>query len=152
MLLGGDEIGRTQQGNNNAYCQDNEISWVSWGGLSGDRDFLRFVRGLVAFRLATATLRREKFLTDGDVTWFGPDGGEVEWSGGAFGYHLKPDVLVLANLTEAEVSFRLPEGLALRLVADTAAEPPGDFVEGGTRWKDATRAVAPKSLVLFRVG
>jgi glycogen operon protein len=150
MLLGGDEIGRTQRGNNNAYCQDNEISWVDWAGLERDRDFLRFVKGLLRFRRETPALLREKFLTDDDVTWFGSDGGKVEWKSGAFGYHLKPDVVVLANLTEAPVAFTLPAGLALRLVADTAAAPPGDLIDSGTRWENPGYEAAAKSLVVFR--
>jgi glycogen operon protein len=150
MLLGGDEMGRTQRGNNNAYCQDNAISWVDWTGLDRDRDFFRFVRGLVAFRRDTPELLREKFLTDGDVTWFGADGKAVDWRSGAFGYHLKPGILVLVNLTDAPVPFTLPAGLRLRLVADTAAAPPGDLIDGGTRWEKPGYEAAGKSLVLFR--
>jgi glycogen operon protein len=152
MLLGGDEIGRTQRGNNNAYCQDNEISWVDWTGLDRDRDFFRFVRGLVRFRRDTPALQREKFLTDEDVTWFGADAGAVDWKSGAFGYHLKPAVVVLVNLTDAPVSFTLPADLKLRLIADTAVAPPGDFIDGGTRWEEPGYEAAGKSLVLFRAG
>ena len=152
MLLGGDEIGRTQRGNNNAYCQDNEISWVDWSGLERDADFLRFVKGLVRFRRDTSALRRERFLTDEDVTWFGADGGAVDWKGRVFGYHLKPAVVVLVNLTDAPVSFTLPADLKLRLIADTAAAPPGDFIDGGTRWEKPGYEAAGKSLVLFRAG
>ncbi|MFI5402976.1 MAG: glycogen debranching protein, partial [Planctomycetota bacterium] len=150
MLLGGDEMGRTQRGNNNAYCQDNAISWVDWTGLDRDRDFFRFVRGLNAFRRDTPELLREKFLTDDDVTWFGADGKAVDWKSGAFGYHLKPLTLVLVNLTDAPVPFALPAGLRLRLVADTAAAPPGDLIDGGTRWEKPDYEAAGKSLVLFR--
>jgi hypothetical protein len=92
---------------------------------------------------------RRAFLTDADIAWFAPGGGEVAWAQGAFGYHLKPDVVVLINLTETEASFTLP-ARKLELVADTAAAPPGDFVEKGAPWDRATRVVAPKSLVVFR--
>jgi glycogen operon protein len=149
MLLGGDELGRTQRGNNNAYCHDSELSWVDWTGLERDRAFHRFVRGLIRFRRATPALMRRAFLTDADIAWFAPGGGEVAWAQGAFGYHLKPDVVVLINLTETEASFTLP-ARKLELVADTAAAPPGDFVEKGAPWDRATRVVAPKSLVVFR--
>jgi glycogen operon protein len=152
MLLAGDEMGRTQRGNNNAYCQDNEISWVDWTGLARDRDFFRFVRGILRFRRATPALMRRGFLTDADVTWFGPDGAAADWKKGAFGYHLRPDVVVLVNLTDAAVSFALPANLRLRLVADTAAAPPGDFFDGGTLWEKRGHDVAPRSLVLFRAG
>ncbi|HEX5138391.1 MAG TPA: glycogen debranching enzyme, partial [Planctomycetota bacterium] len=152
MLLGGDEIGRTQRGNSNAYCQDNEISWVDWTGLERDADFLRFVRGMVRFRRETPALHRATFLTDDDITWFGADGKAVDWKKGAFGYHLKPAIVVLVNLTDAPVAFTLPVDLKLRLIADTAATPPGDFVDGGTRWEKPNCEVLGKSLVLFRAG
>jgi len=150
MLLGGDEIGRTQRGNNNPYCQDNGISWVDWSGMERDREFLRFVRGLIAFRRETPALMRDRFLTDADVTWFGADGGGVDWPSRTFGYHLQPDVVVLVNLTDEAVSFRLPARLTLRLVADTAAKPPGDLIDGGALWAQPERDVQGKSLVLFR--
>lgn len=58
MLLAGDEFARTQQGNNNAYCQDNEISWVDWRLAETHRDLLEFVRELIRFRRARALFRR----------------------------------------------------------------------------------------------
>ena len=75
MLLGGDELGRTQGGNNNAYCQDNEISWVDWSAT--DTGLLDFVRGLVALRRAHPVLRRHLYLTGVDAAelgWFTPAG------------------------------------------------------------------------------
>ena len=59
LLLGGDEMGRTQQGNNNAYCQDNEISWVDWS--RADTQLLDFTRRLVAIRKAHPVFRRRRF-------------------------------------------------------------------------------------------
>jgi isoamylase len=75
MLLGGDELGRTQGGNNNAYCQDNEISWVDWTAV--DRDLLSFVRDLVAFRRSHPVFRRRRFLIGieaSELGWFTPAG------------------------------------------------------------------------------
>ncbi len=60
MLLGGDEFGRTQQGNNNAYCQDNEITWFDWSAV--DQDLLAFTRRLVALRRQHPVFRRRRFL------------------------------------------------------------------------------------------
>jgi glycogen operon protein len=85
MLLAGDEIGRTQQGNNNAYCQDNEISWIDWGERTEQNaTLLAFLRQLIAFRKAHPILRRMRFLhgretsADGikDITWYAPQGME----------------------------------------------------------------------------
>jgi glycogen operon protein len=75
MLLGGDEIGRTQQGNNNAYCQDNEISWYDWS--SADTDLLAFARRLIALRARHPVFRRRRFLSGADARelgWFTPAG------------------------------------------------------------------------------
>jgi len=86
LLLGGDEFGRTQQGNNNAYCQDNEISWFDWEGITErDRALIAFVRRLIRLRREHPVLRRTRFLhgreasQDGvkDITWFDTKGAEM---------------------------------------------------------------------------
>ena len=87
MLVAGDEFRRTQNGNNNAYCQDNEISWLNWDFVEKHAELVRFCRSLIAFRRNQPTVRREKFLTgvadskDGwaDVSWFSPLGTAVDW-------------------------------------------------------------------------
>ena len=91
MLLGGDEIGRTQGGNNNAYCQDNEISWYDWGAV--DLDLLEFTAGLVRLRREHPVFRRRRWFYDRplhgsevrDIGWFRPDGEEMsaeDWQQG----------------------------------------------------------------------
>jgi isoamylase len=85
MLLGGDEIGRTQQGNNNAYCQDNEISWFDWNLNEQQRNLFEFTRGLIAFRKQHPVLRRRRFFEGlflpgadiKDLTWFKLNGTEI---------------------------------------------------------------------------
>jgi isoamylase len=88
MLLGGDEIGRTQHGNNNAYCQDNELSWIDWHHI--DTTMLAFVQRIVALRRSDPVLRRRHFFSGQavhgsgrkDIAWFLPSGREVsdaEW-------------------------------------------------------------------------
>ena len=88
MLLGGDEFGRTQRGNNNAYNQDNEISWVNWDLATQDAAFLEFSRALIAFRRAHPALRRTSFFSGRpdahhrrDIAWQGPGpaGTEPRW-------------------------------------------------------------------------
>jgi glycogen operon protein len=84
LLLGGDEFGRTQRGNNNAYCQDNEISWFDWTMV--DRRLLRFTTDLIALRRSHPVFRRRRFLTGhaaGDLRWFTPSGAgmtEPNWT------------------------------------------------------------------------
>ncbi|HVL82061.1 MAG TPA: glycogen debranching protein GlgX [Actinomycetota bacterium] len=84
MLLGGDEIGRTQRGNNNAYCQDNEISWFDWDLDPADRELLAFTKRLIAIHNANPVLRRRSFFTGRpgaggvrDIHWLRPDGEEM---------------------------------------------------------------------------
>ncbi|HEX9234965.1 MAG TPA: glycogen debranching protein GlgX, partial [Actinomycetota bacterium] len=85
MILAGDEIGRTQQGNNNAYCQDDEISWVSWNISSRDRRLMEFTRECLRIFHSNPVLRRRSFFTGRpigeygtkDLTWIRPDGEEM---------------------------------------------------------------------------
>jgi isoamylase len=85
MLLAGDETGRTQQGNNNAYCQDNAISWVNWQLTQEDEALLRFVQRVVGLRKRHSAFRRRHFFrgqaTQGarvkDITWLSPEGHEM---------------------------------------------------------------------------
>jgi isoamylase len=94
MLLAGDEFGRTQRGNNNAYCQDNEISWVDWTLAETNIDQVRFVQSLTALRRRYPILRRNRFLSTvlneaigvKEVTWVGPSGAEMreeDWNNGS---------------------------------------------------------------------
>jgi isoamylase len=86
MLLAGDEFGRTQQGNNNAYCQDSDISWVNWEIEEKGRDLIAFVKTLTGLRHRYPILRRTRFLTGAyneelgvkDVTWINASGEEMD--------------------------------------------------------------------------
>jgi len=107
MICGGDEMGRTQYGNNNAYCQDNEISWIGWELDDARRELLEFTRRVAALRRDHPTFRRRRFFRGRpirgsdvkDVTWLRPDGAEMtdeEWNSGfvkCFGMCLAGDAL-----------------------------------------------------------
>ncbi|MBF2003401.1 MAG: glycogen debranching protein GlgX [Synechococcales cyanobacterium C42_A2020_086] len=93
MLLSGDEMGRTQKGNNNAYCQDNEISWLNWSLQPENEALLDFTRQLIEFRRQHPVFRRRKWFQGRaihgsgvhDIVWFNPDGGEMteaQWEDG----------------------------------------------------------------------
>jgi glycogen operon protein len=140
MLLAGDEMYRTQIGNNNAYCQDNEISWLNWDELKSDDSLLQFVRALSAMRRARPELRRDTFLKGAlqashsrDICWWHPAGHEMadqEWNNpdlrclgvGLGGTASSPDLMLLLNPTEAECEFLLPANSGGRwdVVLDTA--------------------------------
>ncbi len=139
MLCGGDELGRTQGGNNNAYCQDNETSWLDWDLAPAERELLSFVRMMIRFRLDHPVLRRRRFLRGRstrrgaakDLTWFDPAGREMTdeaWDREAarcVGVRLAGDaidetderggrivddtLLMLFNAHDREVPFTLPE-------------------------------------------
>ena len=87
MIVFGDECRRTQQGNNNAWCQDNAVSWFDWRLVDTNADLVRFVSALIAFRRGNPTLRRKTFLRGGlsasgilpDVEWFSPEGVHIDW-------------------------------------------------------------------------
>jgi glycogen operon protein len=84
MLLGGDEMGRTQQGNNNAYCQDNELSWYDWENI--DQELLEFCQNLIGFRLAHPAFRRRRWFQGrsihgsqtSDIVWFTLEGRQMD--------------------------------------------------------------------------
>jgi glycogen operon protein len=91
MLLGGDEMGRTQGGNNNAYCQDNEVSWFDWDAQDGA--LVAFTQRLIELRREHPTFRRRRYFQGralhgsevGDIAWFRPDGSErtdEDWNEG----------------------------------------------------------------------
>ncbi len=151
MMVMGDECRRTQKGNNNAYCQDNEISWFDWDLVQQNQDLVRFCSALIKFRRSQPTIRREHFLTgkpkfEGDlpdVAWFSALGTAVDWHGddATLIAHLKAvepehdpenlsrDVLILVNATQQPREFILPpvaKGTRWRLLLDTAAAPPFD--------------------------
>ena len=91
MILGGDELGHTQNGNNNAYCQDNELTWINWNQEKIDKELLHFVQLLIALRRDHPVFRRRNFFQGRkikgaeiqDIVWFKPDGHEMtdqEWN------------------------------------------------------------------------
>jgi isoamylase len=139
MLCAGDEMGRTQRGNNNAYCQDNEISWLDWNPDEYGRMLLGYVRRLIALRQRHPVLNRRDFfqgrpVADGkakDIRWLNPGGFEMneqawhERAARVLGVELRGDampevdengepivddtLLVLLNASHVNVSFVLPK-------------------------------------------
>lgn len=138
MLVAGDEMGRTQHGNNNAYCQDNEISWLSWELQQQDRDLLEFTQRIISLRKAHPLFRRRYFFQGlpirggevKDIVWLNPGGGEMsdaEWNQAfsrCLGVYLAGDtlletdergrrlmddnLLLLINAHHEDIAFTLP--------------------------------------------
>ena len=156
MLLAGDEMRRTQAGNNNAYCQDNEISWIDWTLLEKNRPLFEFTRRLIAFRKAHPVFRRRSFFTgtdhdaDGraDIEWYEPGGKPVSWelNRPSLGCYLNGskqetengendwDFYLMFNAGRHPHPFRLPrppEGTTWKRVLDTALEAEDSMLEPG---------------------
>ncbi|WP_139557644.1 glycogen debranching protein GlgX [Methylotetracoccus oryzae] len=141
MLLGGDEFCRTQRGNNNAYCQDNEVSWFDWRLVEQNRAMLEFTRGLLAFRARHQVVSRDEFYRPQDLSWFNACGWMPEWhSDAAIGCHFhcamggERQLCMLFNPTSHAVNFVLPhppENDVWLKAIDTGATPPFDICAPG---------------------
>ena len=152
MLLAGDEFLRTQQGNNNAWCQDNAISWVDWRLAERNADFLRFVQQVIALRRRHPSLRRRTFLTgraeDGqppDIVWHGVEPCHPDYSpeSRSLAFTLdgrrcdRPgvvdrDLYIAMNAFWEPLTFRIPgspSGRPWRRAIDTALASPEDALD-----------------------
>jgi glycogen operon protein len=167
MILAGDEVLKTQRGNNNAYCQDNALSWLDWSLLEKEKEMLRFTRGMIGLRRRHPALTRNRFLSgarkDGarfpDVSWHGidldrppwddPDARILAFTLGAAGPG-EEDLHVMLNMSEDFVNMEIPRlrvGKWFRAV-DTWLASPQDVLEpadqpaaGKTRYRAAPRSV-----------
>ncbi|MHB1215991.1 MAG: glycogen debranching protein GlgX [Thiobacillus sp.] len=141
MLLGGDEFRRTQGGNNNAWCQDNETSWLDWQGLERHREISRFSRGIIAFRRAHPVLSAEHFYTDAEIHWFGPQGELPDWEdpkARQLACLIHEDeqhaLFLMFNADAAALDFSVPPappGTRWHLAIDTSHEAPHDLFAAG---------------------
>jgi isoamylase len=162
MILGGDEFLRTQLGNNNAYCQDNEISWYDWRLVERNREFHDFTRRMIAFRASHPAICAERFYTPDELIWFNPAGVAPDWSAPenllgcviVAGAKTGCPLAMLFNGEREVAGFRLPDATAhavWRVVIDTAAAAPrelNDFASA-PRLQTSMVAVAPRSLLVL---
>jgi len=171
MLRAGDEIGGSQRGNNNAWCQDNEVSWIDWA--NPDAELLELAQRLTALRRAHPCLRQSWFLhgrkraEDGmrDVEWLGLEGGSIDWGDpelGGFCLLLRESaeapahatngdrVALVFNRSPAAISIRLPapaEGRVWLRALDTARPEASTLA-----CRDLLQRVSPESVVAFAAG
>jgi glycogen operon protein len=170
MLLAGDEVLRTQHGNNNTWCQNNELSWFDWRLVETERDMLEFVRGMIALRRRHPSLTRNTFYTGKpipgrnvpDIVWHGTKLNEPAWHDGNCQFLAftiaglianEPDLHVILNLADAAVDASLPSlpGREWFPVVDTADRA----TSGVLPQKDqrpvlaSVRHVQPRSVVIF---
>jgi isoamylase len=155
MLLGGDELWRTQGGNNNAYCLDDETSWVDWSGGAVAAALSAYVGRVAEIRRSSPALHRDRFYRDGEVLWWHPAGrrlGGHDWHDG--GLHslglLRGEWLLLLHAGPTAIPATLPEGGPYTPTLDSTT-PDGTPVScrplpGGT-----TITMPPRSLLLLRM-
>lgn len=167
MLLMGDEVRRTQHGNNNAYCQDNELSWFDWRLLQRHADLLRFVRGLIRLRFLRESVRQDHRLTLAELTQHArvqlhgvrlgrPDHGHESRSLAVTASSLSGDLLMhfALNAWWEPLDFELPTlpawaSSSWRRIIDTARAAPDDLVEfaRAERVEGELHRVAPRTVV-----
>jgi glycogen operon protein len=166
MFAAGDEVLRTQRGNNNAYCQDNDISWLDWSFAPEARAMLRFTREMIALRKRHPSLRRTRFLdgpnegAPGEIHWYGEDLTPPDW------HDAEARVLcfTLAGLTPQEPALHVMINMAStvrilplpdvavrqwRRVADTTLVAPDDVTPAGVPVRSAHYALGPHGLAVF---
>jgi glycogen operon protein len=170
MILAGDEVLRTQQGNNNGCCQDNEMSWFDWRLTEKNREMLRFVTKMILFRKRHPCLMRTHFLTGkkkegapfADVTWHGIKLNEPLWNdpdAQILAYTLgrqrerEEDLHIVFNMSDQGVEMPLPplSGWAWYSAIDTGQPSPGDIFEPGDQplIKESSYRVSSQSVVVF---
>jgi len=148
MFVAGDEVRRTQGGNNNAYCQDNEVSWFDWSLVDRNRDLYRFWKRAIEFRKGHPTLRQRRFFNGAvnerglaDVSWHGCRLNSPGWSDPSArglgmtlgGFNGEPDTHVMLNMYWEKLDFEIPPLADRRWfkVLDTAQPSPHDIVDPG---------------------
>jgi len=162
MLLGGDEFRRTQGGNNNAYCQDNETSWYDWNLLKQHKEIFNFTRGMIAFRCAHPVLSKEQFYADADIRWYSPQGSSPNWGNPTekqFACLIAEDqdhaLFLIFNTSCDAVDFTLPAaspGARWYLAVDTSREAPQDIFAAGKEFlleNAPTYHLNPRSSVIL---
>jgi len=166
MLLMGDEVRRTQRGNNNAYCQDNEISWFDWTLLDKHRDVHRFVQKLIRLRLRRDLSQEDpglslnQLLRQAEIRWQGVRLNQPDWSDESHSLAAAVESLrgrfllhLMLNACWEPLEFELPspESTGWRRLVDTALDPPHDIseVQAAPVVTGSTYRVRPRSVVLL---
>jgi len=170
MLYAGDEVLHTQAGNNNAYCQDNELSWFDWGRLEASREMLDFTRGIIAFRRRHQSLTVDRFYHGKivpergipDIAWHGARLHQPMWddpSARVLAFTIagigpdEADLHAILNMSDEVLEAEIPElpGRLWHVAVDTAQAPPGDLLGPARQVPLSTRIqrAAPRSVMVL---
>lgn len=168
MILAGDEVLNSQNGNNNGYCQDNETTWINWGMMSKNADMLRFVKSMISLRKRHNSIMRRRFLTGNiikergikDISWHGSKLNSPQWedpNAQLLALTLagidEPDLHIIINMSHQNTICELPEikGKVWCLSVDTSNISPNDIISRPNQKPilDKTCLVKEKSIVVF---
>lgn len=151
MILMGDEYAHTRHGNNNTWCQDNELNWFLWDRLENRPGFHRFFRSLIEFRRNYPLLRRDNFLSEQDVSWHGLQPMNADWGNDnrfvAFTLNIPnegPDLYVAFNANHIPLNITLPAprpGTSWHWIVNTHNPSPDDFFDEEHRKKIDTQTI-----------
>ena len=154
LFVAGDEIRRTQGGNNNTYCHDNELNWFDWSLVEKNGEIYRFFKHMIAFRRKHPVLHRSRFFSGErndrdllDVSWHGLEVGKPSWDDPEArviactlgGFDDDADIHIMTNMGSNDETFELPGVMGRRWykVVDTGEMSPGDFLD-----RDSSRPIA----------
>lgn len=173
MLLAGDELLNSQHGNNNCYCQDNELSWIDWNMTKQNTDILRFVQLMIALRKRHASIMRRRFLTGKtindrgipEIQWHGTEINKPLWDDSSAKILVftlagiesdEPDLHVAMNMSDQQAVIELPliAGRVWCLALDTSLKSPQDIVlpQDQKPVHEKFYSVSPRTVVVFENG
>jgi len=159
MIKAGDEFCHSQNGNNNPYCQDNEISWLNWENLSTNADFFRFTRLMISFRKENQALRRKHYYENNqdnllpeycDISWYSKEGKKPNWTAETYDFgilikgwidkeprasYYNDDIFIIFNTHWDTKEYKLPKVYkrTWHIFADTSKESPDDILENPSK-------------------
>jgi isoamylase len=168
MIMAGDEVRRTQHGNNNAYCQDTELSWFDWSLTEKNKDLLRFFQRMIDFRRRTGSLHRVRFMRGEynerglrDIEWHGcklagpgfndPSSGVLALTIGDM-MSSGTDLHIILNMEDQELDFETPPMTGRRWyrLIDTSQPSPDDFADPGKEVEVGSSVkAAPRSVMIL---
>jgi glycogen operon protein len=170
MLLAGDELLHSQRGNNNGYCQDNELSWLDWNMCNENADMFRFVRKMIALRKRHPSIMRRRFLTGditegrniADISWHGTELNNPQWfnpESKILAFTLtgieqdEADLHICMNMSDDNLSIELPSIIGKRwcVAVDTSLKSPNDIIPPHyqTPFNENTYVVNSKSVIVL---
>ena len=153
MILMGDEIGRTQKGNNNAYCHDNELTWMNWENVERNKEILNFVKQIIAFRKESHCFMKQ-YEHELKVTFHGANYNQPDWSYYSCSLAVQMEVgdeklYIIINHYVEPLRFELPRTMqGWKLMIDTSRNE--SFIQSSLKIQESNHKVMPFSICVFK--